>query len=101
MCCWIGGNWMHLSTGVIGPDRRYVMAIGSLQPTDDATARDTITQAVKTMFPGGRIYVAAGRAGAPGCAAAPCSRRHAAILAWSPDSSTSGTSSPRQLGGRV
>jgi hypothetical protein len=54
-CCWNGGNWMHLSTGVIGPDRRYVMAIGSLQPTDGATARNTITQAVKTMFPRGRI----------------------------------------------
>jgi hypothetical protein len=46
---------MHLSTGVIGPDRRYVMVIGSMQPSDGATARNTITQAVKTMFPGGRI----------------------------------------------
>jgi Beta-lactamase len=55
MCCWGGGNWMHMSTGVIGPDRRYVMVIGSMQPTDEATARETITQAVKTMFPGGRI----------------------------------------------
>ncbi|HJT92323.1 MAG TPA: hypothetical protein VJ777_10315 [Mycobacterium sp.] len=54
-CCWNGGNWVHLSTGVIGPDRRYVMAIGSMQPADDSTARNTITQAVKTMFPGGRI----------------------------------------------
>jgi hypothetical protein len=54
-CCWNGGNWVHLSTGVIGPDRRYVMAIGSMQPADDVTARNTITQAVKTMFPGGRI----------------------------------------------
>ena len=54
-CCWNGANWLHLSTGVIGPDRRYVMAIGSMQPTNDATARNTITQAVKTMFPGGRI----------------------------------------------
>ncbi len=52
---WNGNNWMHMSTGVIGADRRYVMAIGSLQPTDDATARTTITNAVKTMFPGGRI----------------------------------------------
>jgi len=52
---WAGNNWMHLSTGVIGSDRRYVMAIGSLQPTDDATARATLTDAVKTMFPGGRI----------------------------------------------
>jgi len=55
MCCWNGGNWMHMSTGVIGADRRYVMAIGSMQPTDDRTARNTITQAVKTMFPGGRV----------------------------------------------
>jgi hypothetical protein len=55
MCCWNGGNWMHMSTGVIGPDRRYVVAIGSLQTTDDVSARNTITQAVKTMFPGGRI----------------------------------------------
>jgi hypothetical protein len=52
---WNGNNWMHMSTGVIGSDRRYVMAIGSLQPTDDATARGTITDAVKTMFPGGLI----------------------------------------------
>jgi hypothetical protein len=55
MCCWNGGNWMHLSTGVIGADRRYVMAIGAMQPADDVTARNTITQAVKTMFPGGWI----------------------------------------------
>jgi hypothetical protein len=55
MCCWNGGNWMHMSTGVIGADRRFVMAIGSMQATDDTTARNTITQVVKTMFPGGRI----------------------------------------------
>jgi hypothetical protein len=55
MCCWNGGNWMHMSTGVIGANRRYVMVIGSMQPTNDFTARNTITQAVKTMFPGGRI----------------------------------------------
>jgi hypothetical protein len=29
--------------------------MASLQPVDDATARATMTQAVKTMFPGGRI----------------------------------------------
>ncbi len=55
MCCMDGSSWMHLSTGIIGADRRFVMAIESLQPSDDATARDTITQAVKTMFPAGRI----------------------------------------------
>jgi hypothetical protein len=54
MCC-IGADWMHLSTGVIGADRRYVMVIGSDQPADADEARATITQAVKTMFPGGRI----------------------------------------------
>jgi hypothetical protein len=54
MCC-IGSDWMHLSTGVIGHDRRYIMVVESLQPSDDATARTTITRAVKTMFPSGRI----------------------------------------------
>ncbi|MGH3561696.1 MAG: hypothetical protein ACRDTN_07835, partial [Mycobacterium sp.] len=54
MCC-IGSDWMHLSTGVVGPDRRYVVVIESLQPTDDASARATITRAVKAMFPHGRI----------------------------------------------
>lgn len=54
MCC-IGNEWMHLSSGIIGPDHRYIMAIESRQPTDDDTARATITQAVKTMFPSGGI----------------------------------------------
>jgi hypothetical protein len=54
-CCWNGANQLHVSTGVIGSDRRFVMAIGSLQTSDEATARTTITQAVKTMFPGGTI----------------------------------------------
>jgi hypothetical protein len=54
MCC-IGADWMHLSTGVVGPNRRFVMAISSMQATNDATARQTITNAVKTIFPGGKI----------------------------------------------
>ncbi|WP_123023812.1 serine hydrolase [Mycolicibacterium stellerae] len=54
MCC-IGSDWMHLSTGIIGSDHRYVMAIASDQPATASAARATITQAVKTMFPGGRI----------------------------------------------
>ena len=54
MCC-IGSAWMHLSTGVIGADRRYIMVIQSLQTSDDATARQTITQAVRAIFPNGRI----------------------------------------------
>lgn len=55
MCCWNGPNQLHLSTGVVGADRRYVIAIASMQPVDEATARSTVTQALKTMFPGGRI----------------------------------------------
>lgn len=54
-CCWNGGNQLHVSTGAIGPDRRYVMAISSLEPDDAAAARTTMTQAVKTMFPGGKV----------------------------------------------
>ena len=54
-CCWNGANQLHVTTGVIGADRRYVMAIGSLEPDDAADARATLTQAVKTMFPGGKI----------------------------------------------
>jgi hypothetical protein len=54
MCC-VSADWMHLSTGVIGTDRRFVMAISSMQATDAATARQTITDAVKAIFPGGRI----------------------------------------------
>jgi hypothetical protein len=54
-CCWNGANQLHVSTGIIGPERRYVMAISSLDPTSAAAARDKMTQAVKTMFPGGKI----------------------------------------------
>jgi hypothetical protein len=54
-CCWNGGNQLHMSTGVIGPDHRYVMAIGSLDPTSAAEARANMTKAVKTMFPDGKI----------------------------------------------
>lgn len=54
-CCWSGANQLHVSTGVIGPDRRFVMALSSLEPSSAAAARETMTQAVKTMFPGGKI----------------------------------------------
>ena len=46
---------MHLSTGLIDAQHRYVMIVGSKQPAAEETARDIITRAVKTMFPGGRI----------------------------------------------
>jgi hypothetical protein len=54
-CCWSGANQLHVSTGAIGPDRRYVLVISSLEPDDAAAARETVTAAVKTMFPGGKI----------------------------------------------
>lgn len=54
-CCWNGGNQLHVTTGAIGPDRRYLLAMGSLDPTGAAAARDRMTQVVKTMFPGGKI----------------------------------------------
>jgi len=54
-CCWSGANQVHVSTGAIGPDHRYVMAISSLEPDGAGAARETITRAVKTMFPGGAI----------------------------------------------
>ena len=54
-CCWNGANQLHVSTGVIGADRRYVMALSSLEPTSAAAARETMTRVVKTMFPGGKI----------------------------------------------
>jgi hypothetical protein len=54
MCC-VSSDWMHLSTGVVGPNRRFIMVIYALQPSGAETARATITQAVKTTFPGGKI----------------------------------------------
>ena len=55
MCCWAPDKQVHLSTGVVGADRRYVIAIASMQSADEKTARNTLTRIVKTMFPGGRV----------------------------------------------
>lgn len=54
-CCWNGGNQLHVSSGTIGPDHRYVMVISSLDPTSEATARANITQAVQKIFPDGKV----------------------------------------------
>lgn len=54
-CCWNGGNQLHVSTGVVGADRRYVVALSSLDPAGEAAARQNMTRAVETMFPGGAI----------------------------------------------
>lgn len=51
----IGYDWMHLSTGIVGTARRYVVVIYSLQTTNETTARATITGALQTIFPDGRI----------------------------------------------
>jgi hypothetical protein len=55
MCCWGVGDQVHLSTGVVGKDRRYVIAVASMQAVDEAAARNTVTQALRTVFPAGRI----------------------------------------------
>ena len=100
MCCSDGGNWMHLSTGVIGPDRRYVMAIGSMQPADDVDRAQHHHPGRQDDVPRRPDLVQQIRAALAGALqrlfASP--RRDLGVV---PDSSTSGTSSPRQLGGRV
>lgn len=62
MCC-IAGNWVHLSTGVVGDDHRYVVALSSRETIDTygagqigaAHARQTITNATALLFPRGRV----------------------------------------------
>lgn len=75
MCC-IADRWIHLSTGTIGVDNRYVMVLASheeihyeddmdhypdtavVDVTDDSSAqhaRDTLTGFVTMLFPDGRI----------------------------------------------
>ncbi|SNS29620.1 hypothetical protein [Rhodococcoides kyotonense] len=75
MCC-IAGRWVHLSTGTVGEDDEYVIALISREEvhydddwehypdtavvdvTDDSSAqhaRDTITGVVSMLFPDGRV----------------------------------------------
>ncbi|AOW92364.1 hypothetical protein BFN03_05610 [Rhodococcus sp. WMMA185] len=75
MCC-VASRWIHLSTGVIGEDNRYVLAVASREnitygngqqgypdtsytdASGDASAihaRDTVTDVVRTLFPTGSI----------------------------------------------
>ncbi|QCQ90623.1 serine hydrolase [Rhodococcus sp. SGAir0479] len=75
MCC-VDDRWMHLSTGVIGPDDRYVLVVASREDLDygggdtdypdtsltaavddvsAAHARETVTDVVRTVFPERRI----------------------------------------------
>lgn len=76
MCC-IQGRWIHLSSGVIGDDDRYLLAVASREDiryeddedsyypdtaitdvTEDSSARharDTVTGVVRDLFPAGVI----------------------------------------------
>lgn len=75
MCC-IADRWIHLSTGIIGDDNRWILVLASREEihydsdtdnypdtavvdvTDDSSAqhaRDTLTGVVTMMFPDGRI----------------------------------------------
>ncbi|MGU3438412.1 serine hydrolase [Actinomycetes bacterium M1A6_2h] len=62
MCC-VGGDWIHLSTGVIGPDNRYIVAMASREDanmygggsTGANHARSTMTAMASALFPSGRI----------------------------------------------
>lgn len=75
MCC-VDDRWTHVSTGVIGPDDRYILVVVSRENLDygdgdtdypdtsltaavddvsAAHARETITDVVRTVFPDRRI----------------------------------------------
>ena len=62
MCC-VGSDWMHLSTGIIGSDHRYIMAIASDQPASAEGARATITQVGQDDVPRRENLVFPDRAG--------------------------------------
>ena len=56
MCCVNGSAYRH-STGLVGPDGRYAVAVLTREPSDRGTAHleASITGAVRTMFPEGLI----------------------------------------------
>ncbi|MBC2643731.1 hypothetical protein H5400_33520 [Rhodococcus wratislaviensis] len=75
MCC-VGDRWIHVSTGVIGADNRYIVAVASREDiryeddeesypdtaitdvTEDSSAqhaRETMTGLVKSVFPAGVV----------------------------------------------
>ena len=53
-CCWNGANQLHVSTGVIGPDRRYVMAMSSLDPTTKPRRAPPSPRRSRRCSPAGR-----------------------------------------------
>ncbi|OZC87975.1 hypothetical protein CH304_03115 [Rhodococcus sp. 15-649-1-2] len=62
MCC-VGGDWIHLSTGFVGPDHRYLVAIASREAASEYGggsvgadhARRTMTAIASELFPSGRV----------------------------------------------
>ncbi|OZF07757.1 hypothetical protein CH300_04890 [Rhodococcus sp. 15-1154-1] len=62
MCC-VGGDWIHLSTGFVGADQRYIVAIASRESANTYGggsvgadhARRTMTAMASALFPSGRV----------------------------------------------
>ena len=100
MCCWIGADW-------IAPVHRRHRPGPTLRDGDriDCSPQARPPRAItsprpsKTMLQAADLIEQIGAALAVRCNA--CSCRHAAIFAWSPENNTAGTSSSRQLSGRV
>ena len=104
-CCWNGGNQLHVSTGVIGARPPLRDGDGIAGPDrcrggarqDDPGRQDDVPRRARSRRWSSPSQIGSAFPGAIQALLPPPRRR----FAWSPDSSTSGTSSPRQLGGLV
>lgn len=67
MCCVNGLRYRH-STGIVGPEGRYLVAVLSTEPSGLGTAHleGSLTGAVRAMFPEGRMDLVAQSSGAIG-----------------------------------
>ncbi len=60
MCC-VEGDWLHLSTGYLGDDERYILVVASSELSQGwandtaAGARETLTRFLASLFPAGPI----------------------------------------------
>lgn len=60
MCC-VDSSWIHLSTGYLGADHRFVLTVGSSEISrgwanaTSGQARATVTQFLTALFPAGSI----------------------------------------------
>ena len=100
MCCWNGGDSGYVSTGVIGSDRRYVVAIGSMQTANGRHRAQHHHPGREDDAPCGRPDLVKQVGAAVAGALQPDSAARRRPGRDDP-TSTSGTSSPRQLGGLV